>query len=213
MRLAHQIAFASLNRHKLEEFRALLQMHPAARHLELLPIQELVRNAGGLAKVENAPTYLENALAKARLGNQGCHYPTLADDSGIEVLALEGRPGPRSHRYAVPKAGQSQDEANVQKLLEELKGKSERSARFVCSLALVIEGISITVTGTLEGTLTDAPRGLGGFGYDPIFVPKGASRTLAEHSADEKNRVSHRALALQALFAQVESHGITFAKP
>ncbi|MGZ3699073.1 MAG: RdgB/HAM1 family non-canonical purine NTP pyrophosphatase, partial [Bdellovibrionota bacterium] len=171
-------------------------------------------NPEGLAHSERHSTYLENASAKARLANQGTHFPTIADDSGLEVDALGGKPGVRSHRYATPKAGISQDQANVQLLLSELKGSTSREAKFVCTLVLVIEGILIHATGTLEGTISDAPRGTNGFGYDPVFMPKGShNKTLAELTDVEKNSISHRAKALHELMAQVKSHGILFAKP
>ena len=122
------------------------------------------------------------------------------------------KPGVRSHRYATPKAGISQDEANTQLLLTELGSKS-RNARFVCTLALLVEGIMIHATGTLEGTIIDKPRGDEGFGYDPIFVPKGSNKTLAEMSLEEKNGISHRTLAVRELMTQVKNHGVVFAKP
>jgi XTP/dITP diphosphohydrolase len=210
MRLSNQVLFASLNRGKFEEFRSLFTAYPGT---ELVPAETILRNPDGLKFAERHATYEENAVAKARLANQGCHYPALADDSGIEVEALEGRPGVRSHRYASPKAGLTQDEANLQLLLSEMKGQSLRNARFVCTLALVIEGISITATGVLDGTLTDAPRGTNGFGYDPIFIPQGSAKTFAEMSDGEKNSISHRAKALQELMAKVRTHGIVIAKP
>jgi XTP/dITP diphosphohydrolase len=157
-------------------------------------------------------TYLENALAKARFVNQGAHYPSLADDSGLEVEALGGKPGVRSHRYASPKAGLTQDEANTQLMLKELAGKS-RTAKFTCTLAFLVEGILMHATGTLEGTIAEAPRGTHGFGYDPIFIPKGSSKTLAEMTQAEKNAISHRAVALRLLMDQVRQNGIVIAKP
>ncbi len=210
MRIAHKIILASTNRHKLEEFQALLSGHP---EIDLTSPEAIIRNPEQLSAVETFDNYRENALAKARLCNQGAHYPCLADDSGIEVLALEGKPGVRSHRYATPKKGLSQDQANVEQLLKEMVGKSDRTARFVCHLVLLIEGIAIHSIGVQEGTLASAPRGKNGFGYDPIFIPKGSDRTLAEMSAAEKNAVSHRYLALQNLLSQIKSHGIVFAKP
>ena len=128
MRVVNQIVLASLNPHKFLEFKALLASYPP---LELLSVEGLIRNAASIDKVEVHDNYVANALAKARLANQGCHYPALADDSGLEVLALQGRPGVRTRRYATAKPGQSQDAANIEKLLDELKGKpeSERQAR------------------------------------------------------------------------------------
>lgn len=210
MRLSNKIILASLNRHKLEEFQGLLSTYP---QIDLLPVESFVRNPDGLRFAEQHSTYLENAVAKARLVNLASHYPSLADDSGIEVQALEGRPGVRSHRYATPKAGISQDQANMDLLLSELKGNENRNAQFVCTLVLVIEGILLHSTGTLEGTLIDKPRGSNGFGYDPIFVPKGSSKTLAEMTDAEKNAISHRARAVHDLMAQAKAHSIVFAKP
>lgn len=210
MRLSHTVVLATLNRDKYEEFKALLASYP---DIELVRADQIIRNANGLKFAERHETYLDNAIAKARLANQGSHYPSLADDSGLEVAALDGRPGVRSHRYATPKAGVPQDQANRDYLLQELRGKSNRSARFVCSLAFLVEGILIQATGTLEGTITEAPRGTLGFGYDPLFVPKGLSQTLAEMTASEKNAISHRARALHELMAQIKAHGVVFAKP
>ena len=210
MRLSNQLVLASQNRHKLEEFQVLFKGYP---EITVVPVEAFIRNANGLGRVEKHDHYLENAIAKARLINQGCHYPALADDSGLEVRALEGKPGVRSHRYAPLNPKKSQDQANLDLLLEEMKGKEDRAAHFVCTLALVVEGILIHATGTLEGTIAEAPRGKQGFGYDPIFIPAGKSQTLAEMTATEKNDLSHRARAVHALMAQVKSHGIVFAKP
>jgi XTP/dITP diphosphohydrolase len=209
MRLSNRILLATLNRDKFDEFRTLFSAYP---EIELVPAAELLRNPEGLAHVERYDTYEENSAAKARLANLGSHYPALADDSGLEVEGLEWKPGVRSHRYATPRAGISQDQANIDRMISEL-GNRSRSARFVCTLSLVIEGLMIQATGTLEGTITDHARGSHGFGYDPVFIPKGSSRTFAEMSEAEKNMISHRAKALHDLMAKVKSHGIVFAKP
>lgn len=210
MRLVQKVILASTNSHKLSEFQALFQ---SLNGPEIVSVKGLIRNADKLGMVEVHSTYLENAVAKARLANQGSHYPTLADDSGLEVMALEGRPGVKSHRYASYEPGLTQDEANRRKLLAEMKGKTDRRARFVCALALTMEGLMIQATGILEGTISETPRGTDGFGYDPLFIPKGESRTLAEMTADQKNAISHRAVALKALFEQIAAKGITLAKP
>jgi XTP/dITP diphosphohydrolase len=210
MRLSNRVVLATLNRNKFEEFRSILKTYP---EIELVPAEELLRNAENLQFVENYATYLDNAVAKARLCNLGTHYPSLADDSGLEVTALDGRPGPMSHRYAPPQPKKSQDQANVELLLKEIKSASLRSARFVCTVVLVIEGILIHSTGTLEGSIAEEPRGQLGFGYDPVFVPAGEKRTLAEMTAEEKNKISHRAKAIHQLMLNVKAHGISFAKP
>jgi len=213
MRAVNTIILASNNDHKLDELRELLKSLKEPIHIE--PIRKFIRNSDKIGLAEKFETYAENAAAKARTANQGAHYPCLADDSGLEIEALQGRPGVRSHRYAIPKAGQSQDMANVEKILEELKGHTmdKRKAKFVCSLVLVIEGISIEAEGILEGTIAEAPQGTNGFGYDPIFIPKGSQITLAEMTDHEKNSISHRANALKTLLEKVKSHGVVFAKP
>lgn len=202
-----------MNFDKFREMKALLAKYP---DFELLSPEGLLRNADKIGAVEVHSTYLENAAAKARLVNQGCHYPALADDSGLELFALSGRPGPRSARLArldgYP-SQISQDRANMEALLTEMKGQTNREAQFVCTLALVIEGTLIHATGTLSGTLLEAPRGQMGFGYDPLFVPTGEKRTLAEMTETEKNAISHRAKALSTLMEEVKACGIQFAKP
>jgi XTP/dITP diphosphohydrolase len=148
---------------------------------------------------ENDPTYRGNALIKAHslVGISGT--PVLADDSGIEVDALDGAPGPRSARYAGEGAT---DEENLHKLIEVVRRTPERArgARYRCVAVLVTPGGEEHVAeGTVEGTLITEPRGSGGFGYDPIFVPSGAERTMAELSAEEKDAISHRGKAFRAL--------------
>ena len=209
MRLSNKILLATTNRNKFEEFKTLMSGY---KDIELVRAETLLKNPERLAYVERHDTYLENAVAKARLANSCSHYPTLADDSGLEVEGLEGRPGVRSHRFATPRAGMSQDEANVQFLLSEL-GNQSKNARFVCTLALVIEGIMIHASGSMEGTIIDKPRGNHGFGYDPIFVPKGSSKTFAEMTEAEKNMISHRKKALDELMTRIQAHGLTFVKP
>ncbi len=209
MRQSNIILLASQNREKYEEFKTLFSSYP---EVEITPANEYIRNLEGLKYVERHDTYLENAMAKARLVNQAAHYASLADDSGLECAALGGKPGVRSHRYATPRPGLSQDEANTQFLIKEI-GKSTRDARFVCTLVLLMEGIMLQATGVVEGTIIDCPRGKNGFGYDPVFVPKGSNKTFAEMTANEKNAISHRAKAVHALMNQVRTHAIVFAKP
>lgn len=210
MRLSNKIVLASMNREKFEEMQALLATHP---DIELIPAADEIWNADKLQFAERFDTYLENAIAKARLANAACHYPCLSDDSGLEVEALGGKPGVRSHRFATPRAGVTQDQANVELLLGSIRGAASRNARFVCTLVLLVEGIMIEAEGILEGTITDRPRGINGFGYDPVFIPNGHTKTLAEITNEEKNAISHRALAVRALMEKVKSHGIVFAKP
>jgi XTP/dITP diphosphohydrolase len=212
MRHVNKIVLASTNLSKFEEFKQLLRAYPG---IELVKADELLRNADKLAKAEIYATYAENAAAKARIANQGAHYPCLADDSGLEIEALGGKPGPKSARYAIPKAGTSQDRANMDKVLEELKGRpyDARGARFVAHVALVLEGLLLVGSGELKGKIAEAPMGGNGFGYDPIFIPEGHTQTLAQMTDDEKNQISHRARALEALMLEIKKHGIVFAKP
>lgn len=197
---------ASANPGKLRELTALL----APLGFELVSQAEL-----GIESVaETGATFLENALLKARHAAAAAQLPALADDSGIEVDALGGRPGVWSARYAHPGAS---DAANLARLLEELEGTPEprRSARYQCVVVWVRSAddpAPLTGSGTWEGRIALAPRGSGGFGYDPAFVPAGERRTAAELSAEEKNKVSHRAQALAALVAALEA-GSVYSRP
>ncbi len=212
MRSANIVVLASTNRHKFEEFKELFASWP---EVSIRPAQEHVRNADKLSLVETFDQYRDNAVAKARACNHGCHYPSLADDSGLEVDALGGAPGARSHRFAIPRAGEPQDTANIKKLLEALKGvpAEKRGARFVCHLALVMEGKLVEVQGVLEGSIASEASGNGGFGYDPVFIPKGETRTLAELGPAVKNKISHRALAVLRLMDEIRAREIVLAKP
>lgn len=154
---------------------------------------------------ETGMTFVDNALAKARSGAAASGLPCIADDSGLVVDALGGEPGVRSARYAGP---EGDDEANLRLVLARMATASERTARFVCVAALVTpDGREWTTEGTIEGTLTDAPRGAGGFGYDPIFQPAGEARTTAEMTAEDKDAISHRGQAFRAIRSAVAALG------
>jgi len=184
---------ATRNRHKLAELERLL----APLKLELLPDHVAL-------PPETGATFRDNALLKARTAAAALDRPVLADDSGLCVAALGGRPGVRSARYAGEGAS---DRANLEKLVREMSGRADRRAAFVCVLALVDprEGRELVVEGRCEGVLADAPRGEGGFGYDPLFVPDdlGDGRTMAELEPGEKNAISHRGRAAQALLREL----------
>jgi XTP/dITP diphosphohydrolase len=187
-----RLCFASGNRHKLDEIAAMLE--PRGWRVE--PLE--------LAVDEDAPTFAGNAEKKARAALAASGLPSLADDSGLEVDALDGAPGVRSARYAG--AGHD-DAANNRKLLEVLAGvpDEKRTARFRCALVLVdSDGTRLATDGTCAGRIGRAPRGSGGFGYDPLFILDGDGRTMAELSPDEKNRVSHRARALAKMAEALE---------
>ncbi len=213
MRASPHIVFASMNVDKFREMSHLMEAHPGIR---LVSPEGLLRNADKIGMVENHATYLENSAAKARLVNQGCHYPALADDSGLEIAALGGKPGIHSHRFVKLSGYPSaiaQSKANIDEVLKLMKEHSDRSARFVCVLTLIVEGVMLHGTGILEGSIAEAPRGEMGFGYDSIFIPKGEKRTLAEVTFEEKNAISHRSIALQQIMDQVKTLGIQIAKP
>lgn len=184
---------ASANAGKLNELNALLE-HSGIR---LRPQSEF-----GLQEVEETGlTFVENALLKARAATAGSGLPAIADDSGLEVDALDGEPGIRSARYA---GRQGDDQANNALLLERLAGlpAAQRSARFRCvivSLAHPADPAPLICEGIWEGAIAEHPSGRRGFGYDPLFVPRGMDMTAAELDAAEKNRLSHRGQALRKL--------------
>lgn len=181
-----------------------------AKLLSGLPLEVVGLDAFPPAPVpeETGTTFAENALLKARdaFATTGCL--AVADDSGLAVDALDGAPGVYSARYAGEPAD---DRANLAKLLDELRDlpAERRTARFVCVLALVGPHGENLFTGTCEGILFDAPRGTGGFGYDPIFVPIGHDRTFAEMTAEEKAALSHRGTAVRELRTFLETNFTT----
>ncbi len=186
---------ASGNAGKVREFAALL----ATRDIQIIP-----QTAFGIEPPEETGlTFTDNALLKARHAAAASGLPALADDSGIEVEALGGRPGVWSARYAGPQAS---DAANRALLLQELAGVPDerRSARYRCVLVYLRHAADpdpVVATGVWEGRVLTAARGAGGFGYDPIFLPEGCARSAAELPAEQKNEHSHRARALRALLA------------
>ena len=188
-----RIAIASRNAHKLREIGRICAAWP----VEWLTVEN---HEGPWPEVEETgSTYLENALLKARAGAAALDEPALADDSGIEVDALGGRPGPKSARFA---AEDATDQQNLDELIRALKGVpgSGRTARYRCLAVLAFpDGRELHEEGICEGTLLGKPRGTHGFGYDPIFVPEGWDRTMAELEDEEKDRISHRGRALRAL--------------
>jgi XTP/dITP diphosphohydrolase len=177
---------------KVEELRALLADLP----LELIPGPTL----GHPPDVEeDADTLAGNARKKAEAYRAAAGTPALADDTGLEVAALDGRPGVRTARFAGPDAT---PDDNKHKLLEVLEGVDDRRARFRTVVALVDDaGTAHTFEGVCEGTIITAPRGDGGFGYDPLFRPEGHDQTFAEMPPAAKNDISHRRKALDALRA------------
>ena len=181
------LLIATGNRHKFHEIAAILDHF----HLSLISLKDL---AGAPEVIEDGDTFEANALKKAVTLARFSGLWTLADDSGLEVVALNGEPGVWSARYA---GEPSNDAANNQKLLAKLEEGHDRRARFRCVIALSDPaGRGRTVSGACEGSLLTAVRGQGGFGYDPLFVPDGYSQTFAELPPEIKNGISHRARAL-----------------
>jgi XTP/dITP diphosphohydrolase len=186
MRLTHLVV-ASKNPDKIREVEAVLEGLDVGIHIE--------RDADWPDVEETEPTLEGNALLKARAVHAATGYAALADDTGLEVDALGGDPGVITARYSGPDATY---ESNVAKLLRELGGIEHRRARFRTAVAVVDEsGTELVVEGVLEGVIASERRGTGGFGYDPVFEVDGI--TLAEMDPAEKNQISHRARALQAL--------------
>ncbi len=181
--------FATRNPHKVAEVTDILSALP----LELLTLQDFPE-IGDIP--ETGQSFEENALIKARAVFQATGVLTLADDSGLEVDALNGAPGIYSARFAGPEADY---QANNAKLLEALKHvpPEKRTAQFRCVVAIVGPNIEKTVEGIIRGTLTDKPRGHKGFGYDPLFIPEGYRQTFAQLGESIKNKISHRARAFQ----------------
>jgi XTP/dITP diphosphohydrolase len=183
---------ATRNEHKLRELREALpgvELEPLPAGVELPP--------------EEGDTFAANAIGKARAAREATGRAAIADDSGIEAAALGGRPGVHSARFAGEGAS---DEANLAKLLSELAESEDRRVTYVCVIALVDEaGADSLFEGRCEGTLAREPRGSGGFGYDPAFVPDDTGpedeRTMAELAPAEKNAISHRGRAARALAA------------
>lgn len=222
------LTIATTSRHKQAELQAIF----GRVGVEL----ELPRNLPDV--VEDQDTFAKNAALKAETIARYLGRPVLADDSGLEVFALGGAPGVYSARYAtmanlglaVPEAASgnsplSRDGANLRKLIHNLGGvpDDKRQARFVCALsffdptyvnpASTEKGLGYTATGTFEGTLITEPRGKNGFGYDPIFVPTGQTITLAEMSAEEKNKTSHRARAAEAMASWLFQNWLSLDTP
>jgi XTP/dITP diphosphohydrolase len=201
--VTHPLVLASTNRSKLDELRALL----AGTDVHLMGVDEVLKNPPNI--VEDGRTFAENAVKKARTIAEATLMLTLADDSGLEVDGLEGRPGVRSARFAHERATDAENNAAllaaIDRLGDPMSGEVPDGyrARFRCALALVDpyggHGEPVVVEGVCEGTVTRSPRGAGGFGYDPLFLVSGMNKTMAELGEAEKNAVSHRARACEAL--------------
>lgn len=199
-----KIVLATRNKHKVEELRFSLSGLP----LEVATLDDFPNVP---SFVEDGKTFKENALKKAYQVYRQTNLLTLADDSGLEVFFLNGRPGVYSARYAGIDAD---DDANNRKLLKEMGGVAprRRGAQFHAVLALVGKGIEKTSKGICPGLLAENPRGTNGFGYDPIFIPNGFKKTYAELVAEEKNRISHRSRAFENMREILKTDLVTLAR-
>jgi XTP/dITP diphosphohydrolase len=197
-----ELLFATRNAHKTEEIRAILGPQ--------FKVNDLVEHSEILQSEETGKTFQDNAILKAVAVSKRMAGLVVADDSGLEVEALHGAPGIYSARYA---SAHATDTENLDKLLWELArvraGGDARRARFRCVLALACEGKVYGIfEGTVDGQISDEPRGSRGFGYDPIFIPDGCNQTFGELPPAKKNQLSHRARALQKLRASLECYGL-----
>jgi XTP/dITP diphosphohydrolase len=188
-----RLAIASKNPHKLRELGRICRDWP----VDWLTVQN---HPGPWPDVDEPhDTYLHNALEKARAVAEVLEVPAIADDSGIEVDALDGGPGPRSARFAGEGASDADNLAKLIGLVGDMEPDA-RTARYRCVAAIAWpDGRTMHAEGTCEGTLIRQPRGDRGFGYDPVFVPQGERRTMAELGDEEKDRISHRGRAFRAL--------------
>jgi XTP/dITP diphosphohydrolase len=195
------VVLATKNRGKLQELRALLAGLP----IDVRALDEVLPHLPPI--VEDGATFEDNALIKARTVAEASLLVTLADDSGLEVDALGGRPGVRSARFAGEGATDGENNAALLSALEEVQGDA-RTARFRCAVVIVDpfagEAAHVVAEGRCEGQIAREPRGTGGFGYDPLFVVDGLDQSLAELPDLEKNRVSHRGQATAAARAHLE---------
>lgn len=191
------LVIASNNKHKVTEIKSILKDYfENIYSLRELGIEIEVEETG--------ETFAENALLKARAVSNAAGMPAIADDSGISANALDGRPGVYSARYS---GEPCDDERNNDKLLEELKDKTNRSAYYTASICLYLDEENIiTAEGKTYGTIISERRGDKGFGYDPIFLSDDLGKTLAEVDLEEKNKISHRARALKSLMEKLEKN-------
>lgn len=183
-----KLVFATNNRHKLDEVRAIV-----GDRVEVLSLNDIECHD---EIPETADTLQGNALIKARYIYEKYGLDCFADDTGLEVEALSGEPGVYSARYA---GEECSSEANMQKLLHNLTGKSNRNAQFRTVIALIINGEEKLFNGIVKGSITEEKRGDSGFGYDPIFIPEGFSESFAQMSSEQKNSISHRYRATEQL--------------
>ncbi|WP_105992190.1 XTP/dITP diphosphatase [Staphylococcus chromogenes] len=187
------IVIASSNKGKINDFKVIFSEY------NVIGINELIED---FDVEETGVTFEENARLKSEAAAKALNKTVIADDSGLEVDALEGAPGVYSARYA----GEAKDDqANIEKILQELEDKTDRSARFVCVISMTtVDGKTETFRGTVNGEITLARIGENGFGYDPIFYVPDKNKTMAQLTAEEKSEISHRRKAIDQLQAFIK---------
>lgn len=188
-----EIVIATSNQGKINDFKTIFN------ETDVIGINELIED---FDVEETGTTFEENARLKSEAAAKALGKTVIADDSGLEVMALNGEPGIYSARYA---GEEKNDEANIDKVLEKLEGHEDRSARFVCVISMTTaEGVTRTFTGTVDGEITLQRTGENGFGYDPVFFVPEMRKTMAQLTASEKAEISHRRKAIDQLQAYIE---------
>ncbi len=196
-----ELLVATNNAHKLQEIRQILSPY----HITVYGMKDLNIDVGEI--IEDGETYFDNALIKAKALQKVTSMPIIADDSGLEIEALGWKPGIHSARYAESFGGHLN---TIKHILEEIKGKSRR-ARFVCDIVLVnVEDKPLKFEGIVNGVIAEEIHGEGGFGYDPVFIEDTLKKTYASMSQEEKNRVSHRGIALKKLLAYLRINNLAY---
>ena len=189
-----QLILATHNDHKAKEFRDILPLYSV----------QTLADLGHDDEIKETATSLEgNSFIKAETVFKRYGHVVISDDSGLEVDALNGAPGVYSARYA---GDPRNDQRNTEKLLDELQGASNRKAQFRTVITLMNTENSFQFEGIVKGTIAKSPRGEAGFGYDPVFIPEGVQQTFAELAANEKNKISHRANAIEKLLHFLNEH-------
>lgn len=189
------LIFCSGNKHKTSEMQLLMPPWLQVKSMQEIGFNEEI--------IEDGSTFVDNALIKARHVGRKIGRPVFSDDSGLVVEALNGDPGIYSARYAGPHASSAE---NIRKLLAELHGESNRLAYFICVIALIYNGKELVFEGRVHGEIAHEVAGVGGFGYDPVFVPVGYDKTFAELDSAVKNNISHRAIAVRKMVQWLESN-------
>ncbi|MCL9807270.1 non-canonical purine NTP diphosphatase [Flavobacterium amniphilum] len=189
-----QLVFASNNKNKITEIQQLVP-----QHIKVLSLEDI---GCDVDIPETADTIEGNAILKASYVTEHYGYPCFADDSGLEVHALNGEPGVISARYA---GSHRNNDDNINKVLDKLSNETNRRANFKTVIALHINSEEHLFTGIINGTIITEKRGTNGFGYDPVFVPDGYTKTFAEFTLDEKSAISHRGIAVKQLVSYLET--------